>query len=469
MRFPLALLLAMAVSLTGVWLLVSTSKADGQVANIESAIDLASLIAKTPAGETLNLPAGVYAGGVEIDKAITLKGEPGTIIDAFGHGSVITINAADVVLDGLEIRGTGATIANADSAVYAKKAPRTTVQDCVIHDALFGVYLLEAPDSVVLRNDIRSKEVRLTMRGDGVHVYQSPGTLVQGNEVREGRDIIAFFSSDTRIIDNKVEDGRYGLHIMYSDNVDVQGNIMFRNSTAIYVMYSRDSEIKNNVLSFSAGPSGYGMATKESDIPLVSGNRFVGNRVGVFMDTTPFNAGKKLRFDQNVFAYNISGVLFQPSIHDTEFTGNAFIDNQEQISITTGGVLRGNDWTIDGVGNYWSDYAGYDRNGDGLGDIPYRAESLYDSMTDRHPKLRFFAETPAAQALDAAARAFPSLRPDPKAVDVAPLVHAPELPKIEGMPEGASRSVLAYMSILLLGLAAILVWRGTRPLGRVAT
>lgn len=432
----------------------------------DDAIDLASLILATPSGGTLTLEAGLYAGDVDIDRPITIKGVPGTVIDGFGSGTVIRINSSDVVLDSLEIRGSGATIANADAAVYAKQAPRTVVQDCVIDDALFGVYLLEAPDSMVLRNDIRSKDVAVPKRGDTIHVFQSPGTLIEGNYARSGRDMIAFFSSDTRVINNRVEDSRYGLHIMYSDNVDVQGNIMFRNSTAIYVMYSRDSEIKNNVLSYSDGPSGYGMATKEADIPLVTGNRFVGNRVGVFMDTTPFNAGVKVLFDQNVFAYNISGVMFQPSIHDTQFTRNAFIDNQEQISITSGGVLKGNDWTIDGVGNYWSDYAGYDRDGDGLGDIPYRAESLYDSMTDRHPQLQFFAETPAAQALDAAARAFPSLRPDPKAVDDAPLVNAPVFPRIEGMPEGASRSVLAYASILLLAVAGGLVWRGTRSIAR---
>lgn len=428
--------------------------------------DLAELVEATPEGGTLQLEPGHYRGGVTIDKPITIEGRPGVVIDGHGKGSVLVVTAPDVTLRRVELRGSGTSLMHEDSAARVK-APRFRIEDSHLVDVLFGVYMRESPDSHVLRNTVDSKDVVFTMRGDGIHVYQSPRSVVQGNRLHSGRDVIAFFSNGTQVLDNVVEDGRYGLHVMYSDDVLVRGNRMLRNSTSLYIMYSKGTVVLDNVLALSDGPSGYGMTAKESDVLEVKRNRFVGDRVGVFLDSSPFSAAITTRFERNIFAYNIVGVLLQPAVRNTEFTENSFIDNQEQVSTTTGGTMRDNKWTIDGVGNHWSDYAGYDRAGDGKGDVPYRAEGLFDALTDRHPQLTFFAETPSARALDAAARAFPTLRPEPKAVDDAPLIKPLPLPALKGVTIGSSRTELLFISLAMLVVAALLVRRGSRPLVRV--
>lgn len=443
---------------------------DDDVDDLANLVDLAALVAETPEGGTLRLEARRYAGGVVLDRSITIEGRDGTVIDGGGRGTVITVNAEDVTLRNLEIRGSGASLPAMESAVYVEGAPRFTIEDSRIDDSLFGVNIKTSPNSKVLRNHVDSKpEVAFTMRGDGIRAYQSPDTEIIGNTVLNGRDVITFFSEGSSVIDNVIENGRYGLHIMYSNDVMVSGNIMLRNSTALYVMYAAGVHVYDNVLAFSNGPSAYGMTAKESDITEIRGTRFVGNRVGIYMDSSPWTPGTKVLFDGNVIAYNIVGVLLQPSVHGAVFTNNAFLDNQEQVAATTGGSLAGNEWTVDGIGNYWSDYAGYDGDGDGIGDIAYRAEGLYDSITDKYPNLSFFAETPSARALDAAARAFPSLRPEPKAVDDAPLIVAPKLPPIDGISVGSSKGLLALISLVLLGVAAMLVRRGFRPLVEVAS
>ncbi len=72
---------------------------------------------------------------------------------------------------------------------------------------------------------------------------------------------------------------------------------------------------------------------------------------------------------------------------------------------------------MDGQGNYWSDYAGYDADGDGRGDMAYKSERLFENLMQQEPLLRLFIYSPASNAIDFAARAFPLVKPKPKLVD----------------------------------------------------
>lgn len=428
--------------------------------------DLAGLVAATPDGGTLRLAPGRYRGGVTLDRPITIEGRRGVVIDGHDDGTVFKVTAPDVTLRSVEIRSSGSNLEHEDSGVHVS-APRFRVYDCTFVDTLFSIYLVGAADSVIHGNRIRSKTtVPFTMRGDGIHVYQSGGTVVTDNVVDDGRDMIVFFSDDVVVRGNTMERGRYGLHLMYANRAMVEGNRLLSNSTSLYVMYSKGVTVRGNVFAEADGPSGYGMSVKESDLTNVTGNRFVANRVGIFLDNSPFTGTVTTTFRRNVIAYNIIGVLFEPAVRNNRFVRNAFIDNQEQVSTTSGGRLQGNDWTVNGIGNHWSDYAGYDARGDGIGDTPYRAESLYDSLTDLHPQLQFFAETPAARALDAAARAFPTLRPEPKAVDTAPLIDSPSMPPMVGAAVRSDRLSLLVMSGAL-GALAVALFLGARRRTRV--
>jgi len=145
-------------------------------------------------------------------------------------------------------------------------------------------------------------------------------------------------------------------------------------------------------------------------------------------------------------------MALMPNVERNRFARNAFIDNTQQVTINGGGDIEGNEFAADGAGNYWSDYQGFDLDGDGVGDIPHRSMSLFEDLLDQRPKLRLFLYSPAQQAVDMAARVAPVVAPSPKFVDPFPLMRPP----VEsGAPpsEGAPRLALAGLGIMALGLA----------------
>ena len=114
--------------------------------------------------------------------------------------------------------------------------------------------------------------------------------------------------------------------------------------------------------------------------------------------------------------------------------------------------LQGNIWTQDDIGNYWSDYVGYDADGDQKGNMPYRAEKLFENLADSYPELRFFIYSPAEQAINLAAVAFPSLRPEPRLIDTAPLTQY-QLPDSTVLEQttASNSSLFPSLSLILIG------------------
>ena len=430
-------------------------------ARAQSPLDLQQLIDATPAGHTLTLEGGLYRGGVTVTKPMTIEGIGWPIVDGAGEGTVILIEASDVTITGLVLRNTGISLDRENSGIESN-APRTSIVGNRFEEVLFGVFLRQAPGSVVSDNVISGKDLSLGRRGDAIRLWESSRSEVSGNLIRDSRDIVLWFSDDLFVSDNIATGGRYGLHFMYSDNAVVERNQLTDNSVGAFLMYSRDLVLVDNIMARNNGPSGFGIGFKDMDGVTARGNRFIDNRVGVHLDNSPWSYDKWQTFDGNLFAYNDIGVGFLPAVKRNTFTGNSFVDNGEQVAVLGSGTFTGNEWSLDGAGNYWSDFAGYDADGDGIGDRPYRLDDLYSTLTDDHPELSFFAQTPAARAVDVAARVFPVLKPRPKVQDDAPLVDAPSFPRLGATGPASRNWSMAGVSAGFLALAGAMLLAGSR-------
>lgn len=423
---------------------------------------IAALMAAAPDGGTVVVPAGVYRERVRVDRTLTLEAQGHVVIDGGGGGDVVEILAPGVVLRGFVVRGTGTDLDRENAAVRVL-APQAVIERNVIEDALFGVDLRGAPGSVVRGNCIGGKRLGVSRRGDVLRLWRCDGTVIEGNVFEDGRDAIVWYSADVRIAGNVARACRYGLHLMFADQVTIEGNELTGNSVGVYAMYSRGLAVRGNRFVRNRGPSGYGLGLKEADQFVVEENVFVGNRAGTYLDGSPFSPQGTGRFRRNTFAFNDVGMLFLPSVRGNEVVENNFVENLEQVAVAGRGDARGNRFWDGERGNFWSNYTGYDGDGDGIGDFVHEPGTLFENLMAREPGLRLFLFGPAQRAVEFVARAVPVIRPAPILEDEAPLIRPvawPETGAGAWSGGGSEGRGLAPAGAGLLTIAAVLLVLG---------
>jgi nitrous oxidase accessory protein len=412
-------------------------------------------------GDTIQVPPGVYREHLRISKSVKVIGVGRPTIDGGGNGDIVEITAPGVELRGFTIRDTGIDLDKENAAIRIG-ASRVVIEDNVLEDVLFGIDLRESSDCVLRGNTIGGKALDIARRGDGIRLWRSDGTLIENNTIHDGRDSILWYSTGVTVRGNHSERCRYGFHLMYSDSVTIENNEIAGNSVGVYLMYSKVVTLRGNSLTRNRGPSGYGIGLKEVDQFSVEGNVIAGNRVGVYLDGSPFTTVKPGLFTGNTFACNDIGITFLPSVRGNLIYQNNFIDNIEQVSIGGRGELRGNEFSKDDRGNFWTDYVGYDQDRDGVGDFVYESQTLFENMMDKEPKLRILLFSPAQQAIEFVGRALPAVRPEPKFTDECPLMEPVPTPAAIGAAR-PHKLELASVGVGLAALGACVVVVGRGP------
>jgi nitrous oxidase accessory protein len=206
---------------------------------------------------------------------------------------------------------------------------------------------------------------------------------------------------------NTVTKGRYGTHFMYSHGNAVEDSRYLGNEVGIFVMYCQDVRLERNVLLEGRGAAGMGLGIKESGNVVARKNRIAHNTQGIYLDTSPLQADHHNTFEENELRLSQVAVVFHSSSQRNTFTGNTFRDNHQSVEVEGGGDALGVLWT----GNDWDDYAGYDLDRDGVGDVPHEARSLADELVSRHPQLAFFRGAPALALVRVAGKVVPLFAP----------------------------------------------------------
>lgn len=430
--------------------------AELRVRSADGAEGLHRALASARDGDVVRVESGRYPGRFTISRAIRLIGEGWPVLDGGDAGTVLTVRGPGASISGLVLRGSGDSL-DEENAGVSIGAPGVHVEDNRLDDILFGIYARKSPGAVIKGNVVRTKPLDLPRRGDAIRIWYSDGVTISGNRVIDSRDVVLWYSANLEVRDNVVRGGRYGLHFMYCDDARIEHNLLLDNSVGAFLMYSRRLHLIGNTVVGNHGPSGYGVGLKDMDDARIEGNLFAGNRVGAYLDNSPRDSRSRASILRNRFVGNDNGVELMPNVERAEFDGNGFEENGEQVAWAgRGGETGANQWR----GNYWSDYRGYDGDGDGVGDLPYRSERLFEALSDRSPALRLFRYSPVSEAVDLAARILPVVKPVPKLEDAAPAMRPPRLGALPSLPKPPKGPLMPVAAGLLAG--AGLLWARPR-------
>jgi nitrous oxidase accessory protein len=221
---------------------------------------------------------------------------------------------------------------------------------------------------------------------------------------------------------------------MFSDGTVIARNTFADSAVGANIMNSRRIRLEANRIARNRGVPGVGLTLKDCDDSIVRGNTIVGNARGLLLDGSSAN-----RFADNRFQDNDTAITLFSSAEQNGFAGNSFAGNWSDVIIS--GRDAGTQWSVDGRGNHWDRYRGFDFDGDGLGDSPHPVVGAFERIEGANPIARLFLRSPAAAGLELASRLGAQAPPD--GLDARPLA-APPVPARRGRgPLSASIVLLA--------------------------
>ena len=300
-------------------------------------------------GDTIFVHKETYYENVVINKSISLIGEDRnlTIIDGGGTGNVIHLESGDVYISVFTIQNGGKGLY--DSGIFIDHASdNNNISHNTIADSSNGICLSYSLRSTIFDNTVSNCKY-------GISLYSSNNNEIYGNNASSNKYGIAFYSSDN----NKIHDNNAslnminGIYLHLSNNNEISSNIASLNG---YEGIRLDSSGNNVISDNIASNNDYGIRLSSSSNNLVSGNTATNNYYGIYLDSSSDN--------NNIYHNNFN--------------------NTDQVWSDSLNI-----WNDANEGNYWSDYTGQDKNGDGIGDIPY---TIDEKNQDNKPLMGKFSD-----------------------------------------------------------------------------
>ena len=370
-RGKLFFLLILFISITQIFgqIVVNNS---GKNSSIQDAINSAAT------GDTIFVEKGVYKEfNISIDKSLILIGLNYPVIDAEEKGYILNVSSDSVTISGFKLINVGKSYTKDYSAIHTYRINGFVIENNIFENPFFAIHIEKSKNGVIRNNTILGNAKEEHNSGNGIHLWHSSKIEVTDNKIEKMRDGIYFeFVKHSTVKGNESRNNlRYGLHFMFSNDDKYENNIFEKNGAGVAVMFSKNIIMRDNIFKLNWGTSSYGLLLKEIYDATIYDNIFEQNTIGINAEGSNRIMYERNNFINNGWAIRFLGACYGNKLHQNNFLNNAF-------DISYKGSINGNLFDK----NYWSEYAGYDLNHDGLGDIPYRPIKLFSYVVNRTPE-----------------------------------------------------------------------------------
>ncbi len=321
----------------------------------------------------------------------------GGYTSAFGvqfHNNTLTANGVGIRLQTGSTGLLGNMIESGGAGIVQIGGSATMTNNVVRSNDGLGIQISGTSGSVVEDNQITDNG------GVGIYVFDSNFVSVVSNTIaRNGNDGIQFIGGSAsqntghRVAGNTLADnGRFGLLISNSPSqlawgihrgVMVSANTVTGHENGIRLIDTRLMTLSSNHVAENT----VGVTVVGGGTGTLRGNTIADNHRGLLLQGSSGNQVKANVLTGNWLGIELDGGSAGNTVLNNIFdnTINAHLDDatpnvwslpKRPGSSATGGTWEG--------GNSWSDYKGRDRDGDGLGEEPYRVDRKLWAV-DAHP------------------------------------------------------------------------------------
>jgi len=368
------------------------------ITSIRKAIELAK------EKDTILVQTGIYKeGNIVINKNIILLGQNYPVLDGESKFEILTVSGINITIKGFQLQNCGQSAMNDYASIKVIDSKNILIEDNRVVNSFFGIHFGNSSFVTIRHNTVSGSPTSEQNTGNGIHLWKCNNALIENNHITGHRDGIYFEFVTVSTIQNNLSEKniRYGLHFMFSNDDNYINNTFNNNGAGVAVMYSHKVRMEGNKFEMNWGPSSYGILLKDITDSYIHNNTFYKNSVGIHME-----GSSRINAFKNIFKENGWAIKVQASCDDNNFYLNNFYGNS--FDIATNGTMMLNKF----YNNYWDKYEGYDRNKDGVGDVPYHPVSMYSMIVEQNPNSLILLRSFMVSLLDKAEKAIPSLTPE---------------------------------------------------------